>query len=115
MNILKKIVSICALTLLLSTNAWSGIATTGTGYVIFAENGWSGEGFAVHLTDAAAIGGCASGATEFGLDANHPAYKILVALMITAYAQQTPVQLVVDQGSCVLGNRTRIVSIRMVL
>lgn len=114
MNIFKNIVRICALTLFLSTNAWSA-AVTGDGYVTYIENGWSGEGFAVHMTAAAAMTGCPAASTEFGIDATHPAYKILVALMMTAYTQQSPVQLVVNQGHCILGQRTEIVSIRMVM
>lgn len=95
-----------------ATNAYAGYAATGAGYITFIENGWLGEGFAIHMTDLAAISGCPAPGYEFGISADHPAYKILVALMINAFSQHTQVQLVVDQGVCVLGNRTKIISIR---
>ena len=87
--------------------------STGTGKITYIENGWSGEGFAIHMENSSAISGCSAPSTEFGIDANHTAYKILVAMMMMAYSQQIPISLVVDQGTCVLGARTKVLSIRM--
>lgn len=98
---------------LLSTSAWSGYVETGTGYITFIENGWAGEGFAIHMTATAAVSGCGAPPTEFGIEASHPAYKILVSLMMMSYSQQSPTQLVVDQNVCTLGARTKVISIRL--
>ncbi len=110
--VLSKLVT-AAVVALFSTAAWSGYVSTGTGNLTFIENGWFGEGFAIHMTSTAAVTGCGAPATEFGIAADHPAYKYLVSLMMMAYSQQLPVQLVVDQGVCTLGARTKIVAIRL--
>jgi len=88
-------------------------AATSSGQITFIENGWGGEGFAIHMENAVQTAGCPAPAYEYGLDASHQAYKILVALMITAYTQKLPVQMVVQPGTCVLGARTKIISIRL--
>jgi hypothetical protein len=88
-------------------------APTASGQITYIENGWLGEGFAIHMENTVQTTGCPAAANEYGLDATHQAYKILVALMITAYTQKLPVQMVVQPGTCVLGSRTKIISIRL--
>jgi hypothetical protein len=88
-------------------------AATASGQITFIENGWGGEGFAIHMENSVQTPGCPAPAYEYGVDASHQAYKILVALMITAYTQKLPVQMVVQPGTCVLGARTKIISIRL--
>ena len=91
--------------------ALSAIATVGPANITFIENGWSGEGFAIHLSQG--IAGCGAPPTEFGIAASHPAYKELVALLMSAYFTEKPVEVVVNTGSCTLGARTAITSIRL--
>lgn len=105
-----------ALIFALAFSLWSqttsaGYAAVGPGSLTFIENGWFGEGFAVHMS--AGIAGCPAPNTEFGLSATHPAYKELVALLMSAYFTEKQVEFVVDQGVCTLGNRTSIISIRL--
>lgn len=87
------------------------ITSVGPASVTFIENGWSGEGFAVHLS--AGVSGCPAQPTEFGIPATHPAYKELVALLMSAYFTEKKVSVVVDTGVCTLGARTGIISIRL--
>lgn len=98
---------------LFSTPAWSGIISTGTGTLTFIENGWFGEGFAIHMSGATTTG-CGAPTNEYGIASDHPAFKYLVSLMMMAYSQQLPVQLVVDQGVCTLGARTKVIAVRLV-
>lgn len=109
----KRFALTALIALVFSTKAFGGYVASGVGTVTFAENGWFGEGFAVYLSSGAAVTGCPAASTEFWLDAAHPGYKVLIPLLLTAYAQQTPVQLVVNQGDCGAGNRTKITSIRL--
>jgi len=88
-------------------------ALTAFGQITFIENGWYGEGFAIHMENSVQTAGCPAPGYEYGIDASHQAYKILVALLITAYTQKLPVQMVVQLGTCVLGARTKIISIRL--
>jgi|LauGreDrversion4_1035100.scaffolds.fasta_scaffold874347_1 hypothetical protein len=88
-------------------------ALTPFGQIIFIENGWFGEGFGINMENSVQTTGCPRPGNEYGIEASHQAYKILVALMITAYTQKLPVQLVVEPGTCVLGSRTKIMAIRL--
>lgn len=94
-----------------SNSAYSAIAAVGPAKITFIENGWSGEGFAIHLSQG--IAGCSAPPTEFGVDASHPAYKELVALLMSAYFTEKPIEVVVNTGNCTLGARTSITSIRL--
>ena len=99
--------------LILVSNARSAPVATGYGVITYIENGWAGEGFAIRMTNTVTTSGCTAPAHEYGISATHPAYNILVAMMMSAYSKQTTIQLVVDQGVCVLGQRTKILSIRV--
>ena len=98
---------------LVSFTTQAQYSPTASGQITFIENGWFGEGFAIHMENSVQTAGCPAAANEYGLEASHQAYKILVALMITAYTQKLPVQMVVQPGTCVLGARTKIISIRL--
>lgn len=84
----------------------------GPARVIYVENGWNGEGLVVHLNLGTA--GCGASTNDFAVDVNHPAYKQIVALALTAYSMSADVQLVVEPGVCIFGGRTKILSIRLV-
>jgi hypothetical protein len=92
-------------------NVYSAYAAVGPANITFIENGWYGEGFAIHLTQG--IAGCGAPPTEFGIAASHPAYKELVALLMSAYFTEKPIEVVVNTGNCTLGARTAITSIRL--
>lgn len=79
--------------------------------IAIAENGWFGEGLAIQL-DSGGVSGCGT-PLAFGIDAGHPAYKDLVAISLAALTSGSSVELVVDQGVCVFGGRTKVISIRL--
>ena len=107
-----KLVSLLGMVSMLWANtALSAIATVGPANITYIENGWFGEGFAVYLSQG--ISGCGAPPTQFGIAASHPAYKELVALLMSAYFTEKPVELLVNTGSCTLGARTAITSIRL--
>lgn len=113
MKKLIRILTILAAMLFFSTQGLTAVVATSTGVITYIENGWAGEGFAIRMTNTVTTSGCSAPAHEYGISATHPAYNILVAMMMSAYSKQTPIQLVVDQGVCVLGQRTKILSIRV--
>lgn len=94
-----------------STSAFAGVAFTGSGNITYVENGWIGDGFSIYHTQS--VAGCTAAGTQYSLLISHPQYKEIVALMMMAYSNSTPVEFVVDQGNCGLGGRTNIVSIRL--
>jgi len=99
--------------LLLSTNsAFAGLDYTQSGHITYVENGWGGEGLAIH-TDTGYGTAAPCGVNDFGISASHPSYKELVAIALSAYATGASVQLVLDQGTCVFGNRTKVLAIRL--
>ena len=107
-----KLLSLLGMVSMLWANtALSAFAAVGPANITYIENGWFGEGFAVYLSQG--ISGCAAPPTQFGIAASHPAYKEMVALLMSAYFTQKPVELVVNTGSCTLGARTAITSIRL--
>lgn len=87
--------------------------STGVTQIEFVENGWYGEGFSIHITPGTGVTGCAAPKEKLGVDKGHPAYKEIVAMAIAAYSTGTKVEFMVEQGVCVLGRRTKIVSIRL--
>ncbi|WP_146096916.1 hypothetical protein [Xanthomonas arboricola] len=85
---------------------------TAPGRLVFLENGWNGEGVAIsHST--ASVAGCATETNSFAIDKNHPAYKELVAIALSAYTSESNVELIVDKGVCGFGGRTKVISIRL--
>jgi hypothetical protein len=83
----------------------------GPAYITFVENGWFGEGVAVRIDPNTTLQGCGP---DFGVRAEHPAYKQLTALIVSAYHAKSKVELVVNPGDCVFGNRTNITSVRLI-
>ena len=94
------------------SNAVSAEEYTGWGKITYLENGWFGEGVAIHHSTAS-IKGCAADPADFAIDKNHPSYKELVAIALAAFTSQSDVELVVDKGICSFGARTKILSIRL--
>jgi hypothetical protein len=95
-----------------SSAALAGGVTAPTAKIILIENGWYGEGLAL-ITDGAGVSGCAGGPTQFAIDAGHPAYKDMVAMALTAFSSGSNVQMMVDQGNCIFGARTKVISLRL--
>ena len=85
---------------------------TGFGKINYLENGWYGEGVAIHHSTAV-ITGCTANSNDFAIDKNHPAYKELIAIALAAYTSESEVELIVDKGVCGFGGRTKILSIRL--
>ncbi|WP_146009962.1 hypothetical protein [Xanthomonas arboricola] len=83
---------------------------TGPGKTTYVENGWYGEGIALHHSTAS-ITGCTAGPNDFVIDRNHAAYQEL-AMALTAYTRDLDVQLIVEKGDCGFGGRTKIMAIR---
>lgn len=86
----------------------------GPGTVTYVENGWYGEGIAIH-TDASIVApaGCTAPTNEFAVLSTHAAYKQVVAMLLSAYYTKAKLQLVVTPGACTFGNRTTILSVRL--
>src|SRR5512132_260297 len=83
-----------------------------TSRITYVENGWFGEGLAVHLSAPLTYATqCAAAANDFAVAASHPMFKEISAMIMLAYASGAPVQLMVDPASCIFGNRTSIVAV----
>lgn len=84
----------------------------GPGKVTYVENGWDGEGVAIH-SSVNGPAGCQASLNDFGIEKSHAAYKELVAMTLSAYTSNTDVEIIVDAGKCVFGDRTKVLSIRL--
>lgn len=84
----------------------------GPGKITYVENGWGGEGVAIH-TSINGPAGCTASLNDFGIEASHAAYKELVAMALAAYTSNADVEVIVDAGKCVFGGRTKVLSIRL--
>ena len=93
-----------------STSAFPAPTSIGIGNITHIENSWYGEGFAISHTKT--IAGCPLN-SQYGLLTTHPQYKEIVALMIMAYSNNTPIDLVVDSAICVFGGRPSLIAIKM--
>lgn len=80
--------------------------------ISYLENGWSGNGLAIHVSGAG-IDGCPAANNKFALSDDHPGYDTILALALSAQAQDADIELIVDKGNCLFGDRTRILSIRL--
>lgn len=87
------------------------VVNTSVGKISLVEVGWNGEG--INILHSGAITGCNSNPQEFALSKDHAGYKELVSLILAAHASSANVQLVVDKGNCLFGNRTKIVTVRL--
>ena len=109
----------CAFVLLFAIQARAACCTPapsdGTASTVaYVENGWFGEGLAIHLsTPLAFVTQCPAPAYDFALPASHPSYREVAAMILLAYASGVPVQLMVDPASCLFGGRTAIASVRL--
>jgi hypothetical protein len=82
------------------------------GKITYIENGWYGEGVAIH-SSANGPSGCSASLNDFAIDKNHAAYKELVAIALSAYNSNADVEVIVDTGDCIFGGRTKVLSIRL--
>lgn len=106
----KLLVSLIGCGIFIATNA-QAITAVGPAKITYLENGWQGEGIAIRLETG--LAGCSGGAENFAVLAQHPAYKDIVALATTAFVSSTNVELIVEEGVCVFGGRTKVLSIRL--
>ena len=108
---IMKVKILAFISLLIATNAhaWSVV---GPAKITFLENGWFGEGIAIHLDKG--VAGCNSADNDFALSADHPSYKEIIAFATSAFMSSSNIELVVEEGVCIFGDRTKILSIRLV-
>ncbi|MCC4595887.1 hypothetical protein NRY95_01065 [Xanthomonas campestris pv. phormiicola] len=90
-----------------------GNVVVGRGKINYVENGWFGEGLVIHFSQNGPPG-CSASLNDLAIDKNHAAYKELVAMAIAAYTSDSNVELMVEDGTCLFGGRTKILSIRLV-
>jgi len=100
-RIALKIIIVMFMTIIYSAHAmaWSVVGNT---KINFVENGWNGEGLALHVDYG--LSGCPAPDTEFAISANHPAYKELVSIVLAAFTTQAKVQIVADPEVCLFGD-----------
>lgn len=106
-----SLVALCVAAALLPHTALA-VGFVATGKITSIENGWFGEGVVFHHSGPG-ISGCGTSPTQFAIDKNHPGYKEIVAIALAAYASSSNVDLVVDPGVCLFGNRTKALAINM--
>ncbi len=99
-------------TLVFSYISANAADVVGTGKIDYVENGWEGEGLAIH--HSVGIDGCTASNTEYAIEKNHLSYKELVSMALSAFALGSDVQLVVERGVCSFGGRTKVLSIRLI-
>lgn len=87
------------------------VITTEPGKISSVEIGWNGEG--INILHSAQVTGCNSNTQEFAISKDHTGYKELVSAVLAAHTASTNVQLIVDRGNCLFGNRTKIVTVRL--
>lgn len=81
--------------------------------LVSVENGWYGEWLVI--TALSGTGGCASSLpTEFAVETSHPAYDAILAIALTALTTGSDVSITAQVGTCVLGSRTKVLSIQIV-
>jgi hypothetical protein len=91
--------------------ALSTVAVVPVAKISVIENGWAGEGLAIHL-DSGDVVGCGY-PLDFGVGVGHPAYKDIVAIALSAMASGANVELMANSGTCIFGSRTQVNSIRI--
>lgn len=95
----------------LASVACAEVILTPVGKISMVEVGWNGEG--LNILYSGAITGCNPNPQEFAISKDHAGYRELVSLVLAAHASSAEVQLVVDKGNCLFGNRTKIVTVRL--
>lgn len=108
---MNKIIFIILIIFIFSTHA-NAAEVVGTGKITYVENGWYGEGLVLHFS--VGIDGCSAQNNDFAIDVNHPSYKELVSMALTAFSSSSDVQLIVEKGTCLFGKRTKVLSIRLI-
>ncbi|MDY4282974.1 hypothetical protein [Xanthomonas sp. LF06-19] len=88
------------------------ITVVGAGKITVIENGWFGEGMAIHTSNDGPSG-CSAPLNDFAIDKNHPSYQELTAMALVAYTKNLDVEVLVDPGVCIFGDRTKVISIRL--
>lgn len=92
--------------------AHAGVVWAGAGKIRQLENGWLGEGMALRFSGPG-VPGCSADIQNFAISSSHPSYRELVATVLTAYATGSNVEIVVEQGVCLFGNRTKVLAITL--
>lgn len=110
-NLAKSILSIYIFAL--SAVSYAENMYTGIGKITLLENGWNGEGINI-IHSGAGVTGCNPNPQEFALSKDHPSYKELVSFTLAAHTASANVELVVEKGVCLFGNRTKIISIKLI-
>jgi hypothetical protein len=99
----------------LSSEAMAAVVSTGSRKIVFLENGWYGEGFAVYLKDASIPNSCPiskDAPNQFGIDVTHPSYREMVSALLAAFLAGRNVELMVEDSQCGVG-RTKVLSVRL--
>lgn len=81
------------------------------GTISAIEVGWNGEG--INIIHSGQVAGCNPNPHEFAISKDHPGYKELVSLVLAAHMASVNVQLVAESGTCLFGNRTKVVTVRL--
>jgi hypothetical protein len=110
MKSIMKISIGLSLFLLFAVNALA-FDVVGSTKINYVENGWFGEGLAVYADHG--IAGCGADDTQFFIDESHPSYTVLASIVLTAFSTQSDVQIVTVTGTCLAGDRTKILSVRL--
>ncbi|MBN6112939.1 hypothetical protein [Xanthomonas bonasiae] len=112
-NMISKILGMSALVAGISfCQTVQAADMVGPGKITYIENGWDGEGVAIH-SSINGPAGCTASLNDFGIEKSHAAYKELVAMALSAYTSNADVEIIVDAGKCVFGARTKVLSIRL--
>lgn len=105
--------ALCFAVALLAVAGNASAVEIASGKLTYVENGWLGEGLALQLSGSGVAGCPSSQLTEFAVDKDHPAYKDMVAIALTAFGLGSQIELVVEPGVCLFGGRTKVVAIRL--
>ncbi len=109
---MRHLLLICLLTLFPSSVFAQNIQTVSMTKISYIENAWAGNGLAIYVFGTG-IDGCPAANNQFALSSDHPGYDTILALALSAQAQDADIELVVDKGNCLFGDRTKILSIRL--
>ncbi|WOS39489.1 hypothetical protein [Xanthomonas rydalmerensis] len=107
MSLLSLILVLC-----FCQEAWA-VQVMPSAKITYVENGWYGEGVAIHMSIDGPPG-CSAALNDLAIDKNHPSYQELIAMALTAYTKNMDVGLVVDPGVCLFGGRVKVIAIRFV-
>jgi hypothetical protein len=109
---MKRFLSLYLLSFFLVAAPASAYQMTGKGKIQWIENGWFGEGMVFSFSIP--ISGCPGSANEFAISKDHVGYKEVTSMLIAAYSMQSDVAITVENGICIIGDRTKVISIRVI-